>query len=59
MASMECEGCSKAKSDQEGRCLRMWHEVQGDTMPPHEPLSVPGFSYECTEEQRARLAESD
>lgn len=49
MASMECDACSKALSEQEGRCYRVWHEVRGETMPPHEPLSVDYWKFECPE----------
>jgi hypothetical protein len=51
MPSLECDACSKALSEKEDTCLRVWHSVKGETMPPHEPLSVPGFQYPCREDQ--------
>jgi hypothetical protein len=53
MASIECEVCSKAYSEQKGKCYRFWHDVEGDVLPPHEPLSVEGFAYECPDDARA------
>ena len=50
MASIVCEQCSKAYSDKEGSCYRAWHDVKGETLPPHEPLSQPMMVYPCPED---------
>ena len=51
MASIVCEPCSKAYSEQEGACYRVWHDVKGDALPPHEPLSQPMMAYPCPDDQ--------
>jgi hypothetical protein len=52
MASIVCEVCSAALTAKEGHCMRMWHTVKGEVLPPHEPLSEPGMAYPCPEDPK-------